>query len=73
MLQRHLATPRAQALAAVLGGLLVVFVLRLGYVQLLQHDYYVSRLIASKSSNFVCAPSAVRYTPWMVLLPPNLS
>ena len=72
MLQRHLATPRAQALAAVLGGLLVVFVLRLGYVQLLQHDYYVSQA-DSESSNFVCVPSAVRYTPWMVLLPPNLS
>ena len=52
MLQRHLATPRAQALAAVLGGLLVVFVLRLGYVQLLQHDYYVSQADSEQVKQF---------------------
>ena len=35
-----------------LGGLLVVFVLRLGYVQLLQHDYYVSQADSEQVKQF---------------------
>lgn len=52
-MQRHLTTKRARFLAAVALGLMAVFVVRLAYMQIIRHDYYVSQADSEQIKQFV--------------------